>query len=394
MKTAYFDCFSGISGDMFIGALIDAGLDFKKWKAEIDKLGLTEVAVSRKKAVRSGLAGSKLVVKDDGKQPFRNLEAIEKLVNKSKVSASAKRRGLEILRRIAEAEAEAHGVPVEQVHFHEIGAADTVVDVMGAVIAVELMGIGQVLSSPINLGSGTIKFSHGIFPVPAPATAALMKGFPSYTSEIKGELTTPTGAAVITTLAEPAVTMPVMLTDKIGYGAGDKEFPGSPNMLRVFVGEVADGHEADTAVLIETNIDDMDPRLYELAMDRLFAAGALDVWLTPIIMKKSRPAAMLSVLAAPDLTSRLADIILRETTTFGIRITQVGRRKLEREFVLCETGHGKVSVKVGRLGGKVIKAVPEYEDIKAVSKASGKPSAEIIRAAEAAALKPSGRRKA
>jgi len=378
VKTLYLDCFSGISGDMVLGALIDAGLDYKAWVGELGKLGLGGYSVGRKKVQRGGISGTKLTVKVSAGQPHRNLSNIEKLVRKSGISKAAKKTTIEIFTRLAGAEALAHGVTVDKVHFHEVGAVDSIVDIAGASIALDMMGIERVLSSPLNLGSGMVKFSHGTFPVPAPATAQLVKGLPAYMSDIKAELTTPTGAAIAATISGGFGPMPQMDVSAVGYGAGDREFPGTPNVLRVFIGDTHGEYEEDTASLIETNIDDMDPRIYEYVMERLLSAGALDVWMTPIIMKKSRPAATLSVLAVPGDVPAMTDIIMKETTTFGVRITDARRRKLTREFIEVKTRGGVVRVKVGKSGGKVLKAVPEYEDVKAAARKSGRPLREII----------------
>ena len=378
MKTVYFDCFCGISGDMVLGALTDAGLDFKAWLAEVEKLGLNGTAISKKKVKRAGLAGTKVTVKVTQPQPARHLAEIEKLIGRAKISPYAKEKSIAVFRRLAEAEAKAHGVSVEKVHFHEVGAVDSIIDIVGSIIALEMLGIKSILSSPLNLGSGTVRFSHGTFPVPAPATAALIKGFPAYASEIKAELTTPTGAALITALAESAGPMPQMTSEKTGYGAGDRELPEMPNMLRVFIGETAGSYEQDTVSIIEANIDDMDPRIYEYVMERLLKAGAVDVWLTPIVMKKSRPGITLSAMADASKTSTLVDIIMAETTTFGVRIYEASRRKLARDFKEVSTKYGKVSVKVGLIGGKAVKAVPEYEDVKAAAMKAGRPFREIL----------------
>ena len=378
MKTIYFDCFCGISGDMVLGALTDAGLDFKAWLAEVEKLGLSGYDISKKKVKRAGLAGTKVTIKVTQPQPARHLTDITRLIGKSKISPAAKERSLQVFKRLAEAEAKAHGVDVDKVHFHEVGAVDSIIDIVGSTIALEMMGIDNILSSPLNLGSGTVRFSHGTFPVPAPATAALVKGFPAYASEIKAELTTPTGAALMTTLAEGAGPMPSMATEKVGYGAGDRELPEMPNMLRVFIGDTAGSYEQDTVNIIEANIDDMDPRIYEYVMERLFKAGAVDVWLTSIVMKKSRPGVTLSTMADAPKTSALVDIIMAETTTFGVRIYEANRRKLARKFKEVNTKYGKVSVKAGLIGGKAVKAVPEYEDVKTAAMKSGRSFRDIL----------------
>jgi len=378
LNTIYFDCFSGVSGDMTLGALIDAGLDFKTWRAELDKLGVEGVTVTKKKVTRAGLSGTKLTVKAAGHQPHRNFRDITSLINKSKIPKPAKVTSIKIFGRLAEAEAEAHGVGVDKVHFHEVGAVDSIVDIVGTATALDMLGIERVICSPLNLGSGMVRCAHGTFPVPAPATANLVKGFPAYTSDVRHELTTPTGAAILTTLAESSGPMPVMSVSKIGYGAGDRDVPDMPNLLRVFIGETEGVYGSDTVELVETNIDDMDPRIYEHVMERLLDAGALDVWLTPIIMKKSRPAVTLSVLSEPASTGKLVDIVLAETTTFGVRVSTAHRRILSREFREVKTRNGVVRVKLGMAGGKVIKAMPEYEDVKAVARKSGRPIQSIL----------------
>jgi pyridinium-3,5-bisthiocarboxylic acid mononucleotide nickel chelatase len=382
LKLIYFDCFSGISGDMVLGALIDAGLNFKAWKSEMEGLGLSGYTLTKRKVTRGGLAGTKLTVKASDGHPHRGLAHITGLIKGSKIDKAAKKDAVRIFNRLAEAEAGAHGVAVEKIHFHEVGAVDSIVDIVGASVALRIMGAQRICSSALNLGSGTVKCAHGTLPVPAPATANLVRGFPAYSSDIRHELTTPTGAAIVTTLASSFGPMPPMRVTSVGYGAGGREIPGFSNLLRVFVGEQDEDYEHDTAELIETNIDDMDPRIYEHVMERLLGAGALDVWLTPVIMKKSRPAVTLSVLAGPGSAAALSDILLRETTTFGVRVSRVEREKLARRFTEVITAHGTVRVKMGMAGGRTLKAVPEYEDVKAVAKKSGRPIKVIIKEVE------------
>lgn len=379
LRTAYFDCFSGISGDMFLGALLDAGLDYKAWLKEMEKLPIKGFSVSRRKVKRCSLSGTRLTVKVVAPQPHRNLLDIEKLINKSNVSPAAKETAHSVFRALARAEAKVHGTSVDEVHFHEVGAVDSIVDIVGAAVALDMMGLRKVLSSPLNLGSGLVKFSHGTFTVPAPATAELIRGIPAYASGIKAELTTPTGAAIITTLAGGFGPMPEMVAEATGYGAGGRDLPETPNMLRVIIGETDGGYDSDTVNIIETNIDDMDPRIYSHVMDRLLDAGALDVWLTPIIMKKSRPATTLSVLADAGKTPALTGIIMSETTTFGVRIIKASRKKLARRFIDIKTKSGAVRVKVGMYGKKALKAVPEYEDVKALAKRTGRTLKDIFR---------------
>ena len=378
MRTAYFDCFSGVSGDMALGALIDAGLDFPAWKAELAKLGVTGYAVT-KKSVRDGaLKGTSVTVDVRDDQPGRGYSDIKRLIADSELSSTVREKATKVFRRLAEAESRAHGVPVAKVHFHEVGAVDSIVDIVGTCLALKMLGVEKVVSSALNLGSGAVHFSHGTYPVPAPATAELIKGFPVYASDSGFEMTTPTGAALLTTLASSFGPMPQMTVGAIGHGFGKKKGAGRVNALRVFIGDTPAVGEEDEAVVIETNIDDMDPRLYEPVMERLFGAGALDVWLTPIIMKKSRPAVKLSVLCEAGVVDGISMIILKETTTFGVRVSNVRRQKLAREFREVKTPYGSARVKLGLFEGNIIKAVPEYEDAKALADKAGKPVAEMV----------------
>lgn len=384
MKIAYFDCYSGISGDMLIGSLMGAGCDFKKWREQMETLPLEGWSASIKKVKRGGLAGTKFSVKVDSPQPQRNLPQIEKIIKKSKLPASVKERAALVFGRLAKAEAGAHGVKVEQVHFHEVGAVDSIIDIVGTCLAVEMLKLDKIFFSALNLGSGTVKTAHGVLPVPAPATAELIKGIPAYQSAVPAELTTPTGAALAATLADGFGPMPLMEVKSAGSGAGDLELPGMPNLLRVFVGELHGGgyYEEDNVVLVETNIDDMDPRVYEYVIERLLQAGALDAWLTPVIMKKSRPAVTLSALSEPGKKSAIIDIIMEETTTFGVRTVEYSRNKLARGFKEIAAPGGKVRVKVGLRDGKILKAVPEYEDVKLAAEKSSMPLRDIIKMAE------------
>jgi len=384
VKIAYFDCFSGISGDMLIGSLMGAGCDFKKWLVQMETLPLEGWSASIKKVKRGGLAGTKFNVKITSPQPQRNLSQIEKIIKKSKLPGSVKERAALAFGRLAKAEAVAHGVSMEEVHFHEVGAVDSIIDITGACLAVEMLKLDKIFFSALNLGSGTVKTAHGVLPVPAPATAELIKGIPAYQSDFPAELTTPTGAALAATLSDGFGPMPLMEVKAAGSGAGDIELAGMPNLLRVFMGEQGGGgdYEEDNVVLVETNIDDMDPRVYEYVIERLLQAGALDAWLTPIIMKKSRPAVTLSALSEPGKKSAIIDIIMEETTTFGVRTAEYSRSKLARGFKEIETPGGKVRVKVGQRGGKILKAVPEYEDVKLAAEKSSMPLRDIIKMAE------------
>jgi uncharacterized protein (TIGR00299 family) protein len=382
LKIAYFDCYSGISGDMLIGSLMGAGCDFKKWLGQMETLPLEGWSASIRKVRRNGISGLKFSVKITPPQPQRNLPQIEKIIKKSKLPVSVKERAALVFGKLAQAEAKAHGVSMEAVHFHEVGAVDSIIDIAGTCLAVEMLKLDKIFFSALNLGSGTVKTAHGVLPVPAPATAELIKGMPAYESDFRAELTTPTGAALAATLADGFGTMPLMGVKSTGSGAGDLELSGMPNLLRVFIGELSGGgYEEDNVVLVETNIDDMDPRVYEYVIERLLQAGALDAWLTPIIMKKSRPAVTLSALTGPGKKSAIIDIIMEETTTFGVRTVEYSRRKLAREFREVAAPGGRVRVKVGLRDGKILKAVPEYEDVKAAAEKSNMPLRDIIKLA-------------
>ncbi len=380
----YFDCFSGVSGDMLLGSLMGAGCDFKKWREVMETLPLTGWSASIKKVKRGGLAGSKFSVNISSPQPRRNLPQIERIIKKSKLPKAVKERAIGVFNRIARAEAGAHGIGMDEVHFHEIGAVDSILDVAGVCLAIHMLGPDKILFSALNLGSGEVKTAHGVLPVPAPATAELIKGIPAYQSDAGAELTTPTGAALAAALSGGFGPMPMMEILSTGSGAGDIELPGRPNLLRAFIGRSGErennpgGYEEDMAALVETNIDDMDPRVYEYVMGRLLGAGALDVWLTPIIMKKSRPAATLSALCAHDNVSAIVDIIMDETTTFGVRVSEGRRYKLSREFLEAKVSGMKVRVKTGKRGGNILKAVPEYEDAKLAADRTKTPLKDIL----------------
>ncbi len=350
----------------------------------METLPLAGWSASIKKVKRGGLAGSKFTVKITSPQPRRNLPQVERIIKKSKLPKAVKERAIGVFNRLAQAEARAHGIGVDEVHFHEIGAVDSIIDIAGVCLAVHMLGPERILFSALNLGSGEVKTAHGILPVPAPATAELIKGIPVYQSDAGAELTTPTGAALAAELSDGFGPMPQMEVLSAGSGAGDMELPGRPNLLRAFIGRNGErkdgpgGYEEDQVTLIETNIDDMDPRVYEYVMERLLKAGALDVWLTPIIMKKSRPAATFSALCAHDNVSAIVDVIMEETTTFGVRVSEGRRYKLAREFLEAKASGMKVRVKVGKRGGRALKAVPEYEDAKLAADRTKTPLKDIL----------------
>jgi len=368
MTLAYFDCFSGISGDMTLGALIDAGVSIDALRAELAGLNLSGFEIRAEKVKRSGIAATKVhVIIDEKDQKTRNLADILALIERSSLTEAVKEKSSRIFKRLADAEARAHGTTPDKIHFHEVGALDSIVDNIGSVIGLELLGITRIMASAINVGSGTIKTAHGMLPVPAPATAELLAGIPFYQSSTPFELTTPTGAVIISTLASSFGLMPPMKVDRIAHGAGDKEFPGLPNFLRLLIGQAVTEYQSDATTVIETNIDDMNPQVYDYVIERLMAQGAQDAYLTPIIMKKGRPAIMLSVLADASKTDVIVDTIFRETTSIGVRIQEKGRKKLTREINEITTPYGKVRIKISRLNGEVLTATPEFDDCKKIA---------------------------
>jgi uncharacterized protein (TIGR00299 family) protein len=395
---AYFDCFSGISGDMTLGALVDAGVSPEKLEKELSRLKVKGYTLSFKKVKRAGFRASKVDVRqgkrgkgEKGKRgkatEFRKFNDIKKIVDASSLSKEIKQKGLAIFKRLFEAEAKVHGGRYDRVHLHELGAVDCIVDIFGTLIGLDLLGIETVYSSPVNLGRGSIKTEHGVLPVPAPAAIELLKGIPVYSSDISFELTTPTGAALISSLAEGFGPVPNMNVSSIGVGAGNKNFREQPNILRIFIGQGGEerakskeqrAKTEDVISVIDTNIDDMNPQVYEYAMELLFKAGALDVFLTQIIMKKGRPGIKLSVLCEQDKRDNLIDIILKETTSIGVRFYTAGRRILQREIKSKKTKFGKVNVKVSKLGKKD-KVSLEYEDCKKIAKKFKIPLPEVMK---------------
>lgn len=366
MKTAYFDCFSGISGDMILGALIDLGLDIKYLEKELKKLNLKNCKIEAKKVVKNGISATKFDVIISGKShdKERNANEINKIIEDSKLDNEIKNAIKKIFLKIASAEAKIHNKPIGKVHFHEIGAIDTIIDIAGAVIGIKKLGIEKVYCSKLNVGTGFVEFSHGKFPVPAPATAEILKGIPIYHDNTPAELVTPTGAAIITALAEAFGKMPAMETEKIGCGAGAKGLK-RPNALRVFLGECdndEDKSQNEAISIIETNIDNMSPEIYPYVIDKLMENGALDAYLTNIIMKKGRPAIKLTVLGDIKDTDKLCKIIFDETATLGVRIFCSERKILNREINTIKTKYGDVRVKISKLNGETKNIAPEYED--------------------------------
>jgi len=389
MKTLYFDCFSGISGDMTLGALIDAGLDFEQLKSELSKLDLHGYTLSAEKEMREYLTGTKFTVKIDGahEHPHRALSDIRKIISDSGISDRAKKDSIAIFEQLAQVEAAIHNSTPEKIHFHEVGAVDSIIDIVGAAIGIEMMGIENCVASAIPLGSGVVKAAHGDLPVPAPATVKLLEGAKVYSSSQKRELVTPTGAAILSYYCHDFGTIPLMKIEGVGYGAGQKDVEEMPNMLRIIMGLLEEEMPRERMEVIEANIDDMNPEFYDYIIERLFAAGALDVYLVPIHMKKNRPANILTVLAHSGDCGKLISIILEETTTFGLRTYTTGKVLLNRQKIEVETPYGKIKVKMGYSGEKATTISPEYDDCKKAAQAKQAPIKTVYAEAYKAALK-------
>ncbi|MGV7222589.1 MAG: nickel pincer cofactor biosynthesis protein LarC [Nitrospinales bacterium] len=374
MKIAFFDCQSGISGDMILGSLINLGLDIKKIRLALKSLDLPEYKIKASKTVRSTIVGTKfdVVVKDKRKphQHSRNFPQIKRIIDSSDLPEKVKTDSVEVFKLLGNAEAKVHGTTLNKIHFHEVGAVDSIIDIVGGALAIHMLDVDKVYSSAINTGEGTVTCEHGVFPVPAPATLELLKGIPCYSSGIKKEMATPTGVSMFKHFTSEFCSMPQMTIEKVGYGAGGHIIKELPNMLRVVVGSIEDNISSRIAV-IETNIDDMNPEFYDHIMDSLFLAGAVDVYLTPIIMKKGRPAIKVSTLVPLEHQIKVSNILINETSTFGIRSYEVDRKTLDRSFINISSRWGKAKVKVGKLDGKILQISPEYEDCKRIADAEG-----------------------
>ncbi len=392
MKAAYFDCYSGASGDMILGALMDAGLEVEVLKERIAQLGLTHYDLQVKQVTKRGLRGSQAVVivdEDDHHHHHRHLHHIEEIIGNSNLSESVKTRSIKIFRRLAEAEAHVHGTSMDKIHFHEVGAMDAIIDVVGAVTGLEALGIERIYCSALHVGSGTIQCAHGTLPVPAPATAELIRGKPIYSTGVQGELLTPTGAAILTTLAADFGPMPPLRVESVGYGAGVSE-PAIPNLLRVVIGQCQDevhGYLMERVAVMETNIDDMNPQVYDYLIQKLLQTGALDVLLFPVQMKKNRPATQVKVICPLDLIEVISDVLIRETTSIGLRWRIENRIKAERSVEEMQTRFGPLKFKIARINGTVINVAPEYDDCKRVALDKNVALKEIMEAARAMAVR-------
>ncbi len=380
MRVAYFDCPSGASGDMILGALVDAGVSLESLRAELAKLSLQGYRLTAREVKKGAFRATKVDVEVDPQahKRHRNLIEIVGLLERSGLPARVKADATRIFTRLAEAEARVHGTTVNEVRFHDVGAVDAIVDVTGAVAGLYLLGVEAVHVSALPLGGGVVEGPHGKIPIPAPGAAELLKGFPVYDNGVRAELVTPTGAAILTTLAAPSGSMPRMTVERVGYGAGSMDL-SIPNLLRCFVGTASSESEGrESVVQLETTIDDMSPQLYEPLMERLLEAGALDVFLTPVIMKRSRPGVVLTALIEPSKVGDLSTILFEESTTIGVRWTDYQRTRLERELVTLPTAYGPVPFKLSRLGGKLVTVTPEFSEVTRIAKEKGLPVREVL----------------
>lgn len=399
MKALFLDCFAGISGDMFLGGLCDLGLDQEAWRAGLDALAVSGWSLGLSRVKRVGILATKVDVRVEERQPHRHLADIRAILSQSRLPDSVRERSLAVFTALAEAEGKIHGTDPERVHFHEVGAVDAIVDIVGAALGLHLLGIEAIFVSPLHVGTGFVRCAHGLMPVPAPATAELLCGFPTYATGIEAELVTPTGAALVKSLAHYAGPRPPFTASRIGYGAGAKEL-AIPNVVRMLLGERAEpglaphpgeavGLESlgrvEKLFMIETNLDDMNPEWGGYVMERLLELGARDVFFTPAQMKKSRSGLLLSVLGDAERLATITRCILQETTAIGLRFYEVDRLALDRRVRRVPTPWGEVAVKEASLGGAVVNRAPEYEACRRVAKEHGVPLKEVYRAAQEAA---------
>ena len=410
-RAVYFDCFAGVSGDMIIGAQLDLGVDPDLLRQQLSSLGLSGYEIKCRRVERGGIAAAKFDVElDETAQPARTLADIRSIIVGSSLTGRVKDQAIRVFERLAEAEANVHGTTPDKVHFHEVGAVDSIIDIVGASIGFELLGADRFFCSPLRLGSGSVNSQHGRLPIPAPATAELLRGVPVYAGELEGEFVTPTGAAIVATLCEGFGPLPQMKVDRVGYGAGLRDPKDFPNALRLMIGEIEEADELgspvdgaarphqeteaaqtkvyatpdETIVVIETNIDDMNPQVYGFVMERAFALGALDVFMTPAQMKKDRPGVLLTVLCQPATADAAIEMLLAETTTLGVRYYEAKRRVLERTIETVETPYGPVRIKVARLGARTLHFQPEYDDCARIAASAKVPLLEVLGAANAA----------
>ena len=386
MTIAYFDCFSGISGDMILGAMVDLGLDLSDLTQVLSSLDLEEFRLEAREVASYGFRATKVDVIVPESSLVRTFNNIRDLIEYSPLSDTVKAKSLEIFMRLARAESVVHGKPIDQIHFHEVGAVDSILDIVGAAYGFDALGFTDVFSSPLPLGHGMIKTRHGSIPVPVPAVLEILEETPTYSSGIPTETVTPTGAAVIKSLATSFGNAPPMVLEKTGYGAGTRDL-GAPNLLRIITGD-PEGFPTGTEELacqISTNIDDMNPEFYDYVIERLLDAGAHDVWLTPIQMKKTRPGTIITVLCSPGNAGTFKRILLEETSTFGLRTVTVMKKAIEREIIDVATSWGHVGVKVGREGSRVTSVSPEFSDCARIAGEHGVPIKEVFQEAQSLA---------
>lgn len=371
MKTLYFDCFAGASGNMILAALIGLGVDIDELEKELGKLNLPGISFNSEVVDRSGISALYVEVVAPDQKNHRHLSDIVKIIEASDLSDCVKSNAIAIFTKLAEAEAKVHGISIEKVHFHEVGAIDAIVDIVGACIGFEKLGIERFTCSQINVGSGFVEMDHGKYPVPPPAVAELLSEMPIYSNEISGELITPTGAAIISAVCDTYGSLPQMKLEHTAYGAGTREYKGFPNVLRLLIGNSAiqpeDSQQSDSLILIETNLDDLSPQILGYVMERAFEIGALDCWFTPIQMKKNRPATMLSVLCSEKKRALLSELLYSETSTLGLRIRPVERECLAREIIKVSTRYGDIDVKIAKYNDAITNVMPEYEQVRRVA---------------------------
>ncbi len=374
-KIAYLDCFSGISGDMVLGAFVDCGLEISQLKKEISKLKIGDFDIKAKKVKRGHISGTKINIFARGKTRLSRLQGIIKLIDTSKIAPGPKRIAKDIFTNLAKAEAKVHNQSLNSVHFHQLGELDTVIDILGTAIAIEYFGLKKIYSSGITLGTGTVNFQGRVLPLPAPATVELIKKRTvSINSQIKYEMVTPTGAAILSTISKEKLESLPMRINKVGYGAGTYNDPMRPNLLRIIIADSGDRYATDTVNIVEANLDDMLALNFELLFERLFRSGALDVYTTAIMMKKLRPGTLLSVQVPDENLDTILAIIFEETTSLGVRINKVARRKLARKVLNLKTDYGIiVKVKIGIMDSKIVNIAPEYDDCKKIAQQKNLP---------------------
>ena len=377
----HFDCYSGISGDMILGALVDAGASFPDLVRGLKRLRLSGFTLRKRRVHRGAIHATKVdVVITSGLRKPLSLRRIQTILSTSRIPDKIKQQSRSVFDRLAEAEGHAHRVAKDRVHFHEVGVLDSFVDIVGGLICCDLLGVTRVTSSPVNVGAGTLQSAHGVLPAPGPAVAMLAKGIPIYSAGPHRELTTPTGMALLRTLTSEFGSMPVMTPTAVGYGAGDADPDGWPNALRVFLARPSSrgARERDTVLQVETNLDDVNPQTYEYVMEQLFTRGALDVTLTPVIMKRGRPGIVLTCLVAPAQLDQMLDVIFQETTTLGVRVREVTRQILPRRFSSVKVRGGIVRMKIADVSEAAAKAAPEYIDCKRIAERTGRPVKDVL----------------